>query len=200
MCKLYVCSTDDLYFVYDLISLLLQTLLTFLRDCKHWCRTEGISGVHTEWVNILDEADRNHVTLCITDNLELQLFPTKDRLLNQYLSYQTCLQTSCTDGLQLFYIVDKSATGTAHCIGRTQNNWVTKLICNRKCFFHRIGNLTACHLNSQFIHSFLKFNSILATFDCIYLNADDLYIIFVKYTCSSKLGTQIKTRLTTEVR
>ena len=200
MCKLYVCSTDNLYFVYNLISLLLQTLLTFLRDCKHWCRTEGISGVHTEWVNILDEADRNHVTLCITNNLELQLFPSKDRLLNQYLSYQTCLQTSCTDGLQLFYIVDKSATGAAHCIGRTQNNWVTKLICNCKCFFHRIGNLTACHLNSQFIHSFLKFNSILATFDCIYLNADDLYIIFVKYTCSSKLGTQIKTRLTTEVR
>ena len=78
MCKLYVCTTDDLYFIYNLICLLLQTLLTFLRDCKHWCRTEGISGVHTKRINVLDETDRNHVTLCITDNLEFQLFPTEN--------------------------------------------------------------------------------------------------------------------------
>ena len=39
---------------------------------------EMLTRVYAEWINVLNEADSNHVTLCITDNLKLQLFPAKD--------------------------------------------------------------------------------------------------------------------------
>ena len=35
MCELYICSTDDLNRVNDLVCLLLKSLLNVLRDCEH---------------------------------------------------------------------------------------------------------------------------------------------------------------------
>ena len=86
MCKLAVAAADDLNLVNDAVGLLLQTLLNVLGDGQHRSGAEGIAGVNAHGVDILDEADRDHVALGITDDLQLQLFPAGDGLLNENLS------------------------------------------------------------------------------------------------------------------
>ena len=76
MCELYVRSANHLYGFYNLVSLLLQSLLTFLGNSQHRCCTERVTGVHPEWIDIFNEADGNDVALCISYYFQLQLFPS----------------------------------------------------------------------------------------------------------------------------
>ena len=69
MSPLHVRSTDYLDCLYDLVGLLLKTLLNLLGDSQHRSGTEGVSCVNADWVDVLDEADSNHVVLRVTDNL-----------------------------------------------------------------------------------------------------------------------------------
>ena len=180
MRKLYVRSTDNLYRIYDLIRLLLHSLLTFFRNRQHRSGTERVSRMHAQWIDIFNKAYRDHISLCITNHLKLQLFPSENRLLYKHLSHKACLQSSCTYSLQFFLIIHKSATGTAHGISRTQYHRIAQLISNRKCFVYRIRNLASRHFHAKLIHRLLKLDAVFPTFDRIHLHTDNLYIIFVK--------------------
>ena len=200
MCKLHIGTADDLNLIHDLVSLLLKALLQILRDSQHGCGTEGITGVHAEGIDILNEANGNHVALGITDYLQFQLFPAKDRLLHQHLTNQAGLQASGTYSLQLFYVIYQAAACTTHGISRSQYNGISQLIRNGKSFFHGICHLAASHLNPQLIHGLLELNAVFTTFDSIYLNADYLDLILVQHTCRRKLRAEIQTGLSAEIR
>ena len=188
MCKLYVGTADNLYLVYDLISLLLETGLCFFTDGKHGSRTEGVTGMYAHGIDVLDEADCDHLSLCITDNFKLKLFPAHDGLFYKYLAYQGRLDTALTYELQLFCVVNKSAAGTAHGVCRTEYYGVAELVCYRKCLIYRVSYFASCHLDTELVHRVLKFYSILASFDGIKLYAYNLYAVLVKYACFSELG------------
>ena len=55
--------------------------------------------MHAKRVNIFNEAYGNHVILCITDDFQLQLFPSENGLFDQNLSHKTRLQTAFADRL-----------------------------------------------------------------------------------------------------
>ena len=99
MCELYVGTTDNLYFVNNLVSLLLKTLLALFRNGKHGSGTERVTGMNTQRIDVLDETYSDHVSLSITNNFQLQLFPAKNGLFYQYLSYKAGLKTTCTNSL-----------------------------------------------------------------------------------------------------
>ena len=199
MRKLYVCTSDDLYGLYDLVSLFLKTFLAFFGNGQHWCGTERISCVDTKRVNVFNKANGNHVVVCVADNLKLKFFPAENRFFYENLTYQAGLQTSCTDGFQFFAVVDKSAPGSSHGVGRAKNNRITQFVCNSERILHAVCNFTACHFNSQGIHRLFKFNTILASFDGIYLNTDDLDIVFIKNTGFVQLCAEIQSGLTAKV-
>src|SRR5699024_839930 len=56
------------------------------------------------------------------------------------------------------------------------------------------------HLDSKTCHGLLEFLSVLAALDGIYLNADYLYIVFVKNACCCQLRTQVQSGLSAQVR
>ena len=94
MGKLHVRAADHLYRLHNFIGLLLQPLLTLLRDGKHGRGTEGISRMNAKRVNIFDKAHGNNIVVRVANHLKLQLFPAENRLLHQHLSHQTGLQPS----------------------------------------------------------------------------------------------------------
>ena len=86
--------------------------------------------MNTDWIDILYKADCYHIAFTVSYNLKLELLPAQNRFLNKNLSNKRCLKTSCTHCLKLFFIIYKSAAGTAHGIGRTENNGISQFICN----------------------------------------------------------------------
>ena len=99
-------AANDLDGLYDFIGLLLQALLNVLGDGQHRCGAEGVAGVDTQRVNILNEADGDHIAVLIPNHFQFQLFPAKDRFLYQNLSYKACLQATGADSAQFVHIVN----------------------------------------------------------------------------------------------
>ncbi len=91
MGELHIGAADHLHRFHDLVSLLLQPLLALLRDRQHGGGTEGIAGVNSQRVDILDKTYGNDIVVRIPHHFQLQLFPAENRLLHQNLSHQTGL-------------------------------------------------------------------------------------------------------------
>ena len=199
MCELYVCTADNFDRIYYFICLLLQTLLEFFGNGEHRCGTERIARMNAKRIDIFYKADCYHIAVFIAYNFKFKLFPAEDRLLNKHLTYKACLKTSCTDRFKLVLVVYKSAACAAHGVCGTKNNGITKLVGDGKRLVNGVGNVAACHFYAELVHSLLKFYTILAALDSIYLNADDLYIVFIKYALFVKLGAEVKTRLSAKV-
>ena len=200
MGKLYVGAADDADVLYNLVGLLLKALLHLLGDGQHRCGTEGITGMHAHGVDVLDEADGNHVAGAVADNLQLQLFPSEDGLFYENLMHKACLKASCADGLQLILIINKAAAGTTHGIGGSQNDGISQLVGNGERFFHRVGNLAAGHFNTKLIHGLLELDAIFAAFDGVNLNTDYLDIVLVQHTGLIEFCAEIQSGLSAQVR
>ena len=153
----------------------------------------------THRVNIFNKTYSDHIAVCITDDFELEFFPAEDGFLNEYLTDQAGLQTAGADCLQLLFVVYETAAGTAHRICRAQDYRIAQTISNRECLIYAVRHLTACHLDPDGIHGFLELNTILTTFNRVYLDTDDLNTVFFQNTGTCQLCTQVQTGLATEV-
>ena len=185
MRPLYIGSADDLDGLDDLVGFLLQTLLHFLGNGQHGRGAEGIAGMNAQRVDIFNETYGDDIIFAVADNLQLQLFPAKNGLLHQNLTYQAGLQTSGYYRFQLFYIVYKTAACAAHRVSRTENNRVTQLIRNSYRLVYGIGNFAARHLYTQTVHGALKLNPVLAALNGVYLHTDYLDAVFIQ---NARLG------------
>ena len=199
MGKLYVGAADNLNAFNDFISLLLQTLLTFLRNGEHRGGTERIAGMHAEGIDILNKADGDHVVFTVPDNFQLQLFPAENGFFHKNLSHQACLEASCAYCFQLVHVVNESAACAAHGISGTEYYGIAKTIRNGQRLFHAVGNLAAGHFNAQLVHGFFEFDTVFAAFDGIHLDADNLNVIFFQNAGFVQLRAQVQSGLSAQV-
>ena len=148
--------------------------------------------MHADGVDVFDKANGNLVVVGITDNFKLKLFPAEDTFLDKNLTYKRCLQASFAYNLKFVYIINHSATGTAHCIGRTKNNRVLEFLGYLDSFINRVSNFTSRHTDTEILHCILELDTVFTTFDSVDLNADYLYVELFQYTCLVKLRAEIK--------
>ena len=151
-------------------------------------------------INVLNKADRDHIVVRITDDLQFQFFPAKDRFFHKHLAHQTGLQASGADRLQFFPVVHQAAAGAAHGIGRTQHHRIAQFFSNGKRFVHAVRHLASRHLDAQRIHGILKLDPVLAPLDGVHLDPDHLYLIFFQDTCLRQFCAQVQSGLTSQVR
>ena len=116
--ELDVRAADHLDRLDDVVRVLLQFLLQFLVDGQHRGRAVGVARVDAHRIDVLDEADGDHLVLGVADDFQFQLFPAQDRLLDQDLSDQAGGQPALGDGAELLHVVDQAAAGAAHRVGR----------------------------------------------------------------------------------
>ena len=148
--------------------------------------------MNAERIDIFDKAYSDHIVFGVTDNFQLQFFPSKDRLFYQNLTYQAGLQTSGAYGFQFFYIIYQTAACSTHGVSRTQNNRISQSISDLKRLIHAVRNIASCHLDTQTVHRLLKFNTVLTTLDRIHLNTDDFHTVFVQDPFFCKFRTKIQ--------
>ena len=92
MGELDVGAADDLDRIHDPVGVVLKTLLQLFGNGQHRRGAEGVAGVGAHRVDVLDEADGDHIAVRVTDNLQLQFLPAQDRFLYQNLSHEAGLQ------------------------------------------------------------------------------------------------------------
>ncbi len=198
--ELNVRTADDLHTVNDLVCLLLQTLLYLRGDRQHRSRAERVTGVYAHRVDVLDEAHGDHIALAVADNLELQLLPTENGLLDENLAYETCLKASRADRAELFLVIYQAAAGAAHRVRGAKHHGVSELVGDRKRLVHTVGDLASCHLDAELVHCILKFDTVLTALDRVDLHADNLHAVLIQHTRLVELCAEVQTGLTAEVR
>ena len=144
--------------------------------------------MHAHGIDILYEADRDHVAFPVTYHLKLQLFPADDGLFHQDLSHQGSLQASGDDCPQLVLIINQTAAGAAHGISGAQNHGITQLLSYGQSVIHRISHLGAGHLNAERVHGILELDTVLASLYGIHLHSYDLYVIFIQNALFIEFG------------
>ena len=191
MGKLHIGAADDLHGFHDFVSLLLQALLQFLRNGEHRGGAERVPCVHAHGIDVLNEADRDHIAVRIPDYLQLQLLPAQDGLLHQNLAHQGGLEPSGADRAELFFIIYQPAAGAAHGVGRAQHHRVSQPVRNGQGLLHAVGHLAPGHLYPQSVHGVLKLNAVLPPLDGVHLDADDLYLVLVQDAGAGQLRTEV---------
>ena len=120
-------------------------------------------------------------------------------LFHQHMTHQAGLQASGAYGLQLLAVIYQSAAGAAPWCRRDGAPPVSQFVRDGKRFLHRIGDLASGHLDTQGVHGILKFDPVLAALNGVYLNADDLNVIFFQDAFLCKLRTEIQSGLSAQV-
>ena len=104
------------------------------------------------------------------------------------------------DNLQFVNVVYHTAAGTAHRIGRTENDRVFQFFGDLDRFIYGVSDAGSRHLDAEAGHGVLKLDTVFTTLDGIYLDTDDLNIIFLEDASFGELGAQIQSGLSAEVR
>ena len=110
--------------------------------------------MHAHGVDVLDEADGDHLVLGVADDLELQLLPAQHRFLDQDLADQAGGEPAAGDDAQLLDVVDQPAAGAAHGVGRADDHRVAQLRGDLLGLLDAVGRLALRHVDAQLASSF----------------------------------------------
>ena len=92
-------------------------------------------------IDILDEADGDHLIFRIAHDFHFKLFPVEDRLLNEALASQRSVKPALADRAELFNVVAEAAAAAAHRIRRTHHNGIADILLNKlNGLFHRMDD------------------------------------------------------------
>ena len=199
MRPLHVGAADDADLVDDRVGLLLQAVDDLLRNGLHGGGAERIARMHAHRVDVLDGADGDELSLGIADDLELELLPAQDALLDQDLGDRGRGQAAGDRGLELVDVVDQATAGAAHGVGGAQHTRVAELLGDLDGFLDRVRDAAAGHLDAELGHRVLELLAILAALDGIDLDADDLDAVLVEDARLGKLARKVEAGLAAQV-
>ncbi len=177
----------------------MEPLLQLRIDGQHGCGAVGIPRVDPHGVDILDETDGDALILGIAHHFELELLPAEHRLLDEDLADETGRDAAAGHGAQFLHIVDQAAPGAAHGVGRAHDHRVAQLGRNPFGLLDGERRLAPGERNAQPIHGLLEGNAVLAPFDSVGLDADDLDAVGLQDTLAGEFGGEIQAGLAAEV-
>lgn len=155
--------------------------------------------MYTHGVHVLDKAYSDHLVPGIPDHLQLQLFPPRDRLLDEHLTYEAGGNSTARYGPQLLGIVDQPSAGTSHGVGRPYNNRVSEICCHNFCVFQSVDRGAPGNLDSQGVHGLLEDDPILAALDGVELHSNDFDLELIQNTCPGQFKAQVEAVLAAQI-
>ena len=156
---------------------------------------DGVAGMHTHGVEVLDGAHDDAVTGVVTHDLHLVLFPALDGFLDQHLVGGRELQALAHDGDELLVGVSDAAAGAAEGKARAQYAGIAHALGDSLGVGHAVGIARARDLQANLGHGLVKELSVLAALDGGQVAADHLDAVLVERTVLCQLDGDVQTGL-----
>jgi len=138
---------------------------------------EIVARVDADRVDVLDEADGDHLVLRVAHDLDLELLPVEDRLLDEALVGERGVEPARADRAELLDVVAEAAAGAAHRVGGADDDRVADLaVDERDGLLDRVDD----RLDAERLHRRLEDLAILAALDGVQIDADHLDAILVE--------------------
>ena len=197
--ELDVRPADHLDRLDHVVRVLLQPLLQPPVDRQHRRGAERIAGVNAHRVDVLDEADRDHLVLGVAYDLELQLLPADDSLFDQELADQAGAQTAERDGAEILHVVDDPASRAAHRVGGPDHDRIADPRRDLLRFLYGVGELAPRHVDAKARHCGLEGLAVLAALDGVDVDADHLHAEALEHPRAGQLRAEVETGLAAQV-
>ena len=199
--ELHVRPADDADRLDDLESVALEALFEVLGDREERRRAEAVARMHAHRVDVLDEAHRDHLVLRVANNLDLELLPVEDRLLDEALVRERGVESASADRLQLLVVVAEAAARSAHRVRGTDDDRVANRVVDEvESRLHGVDDARLRRLDAELLHRLLEDLAVLSALDGVEVDADDLHAVLVEDALLRELHGKIEARLPAEVR
>ena len=161
---------------------------------------DGVAGVHTHRVEILNRADDHTVVGAVTHDLELVLLPALDRLLDQDLRDGAGVEAVGRHALVLLHRLRNAGSPTAEDVGRPDDDRKADLVDRSLRLVHGVGDGGSGGLEPDLGHGDLELLAVLCRLDGLGVCADQLAPKPLEHAGLLQLHRQVETGLTTEGR
>ena len=161
---------------------------------------DGVAGVHTHRVEVLDRADDHTVVRAVTHDLELVLLPALDRLLDQDLRDGAGVEAVGRHALVLLHRLGDAGTPTAEDVGGPDDDGKADLVDRRPRLVHGVGDGGPGGLEPDLGHGDLELLAVLCRLDGLGICADQLAPEPLEHAGLLQLHRQVETGLATEGR
>ncbi len=185
--ELNVRAPDYLDRLDDIIGVFLKFFLKIGIDGQHGSGAVGVSRVHPHGVHVFDEAYGDHLVFGIPYHFKLQFLPAQNRFLHEDLTHETRRDAAAGHGAKLFQIIDESSSRAAHGIGGPDHDRVSEPDRDALGLLNAVSRFALRHLDAETIHGILEGDPVLASFNGIHLDADDLDTVFFENSLAGEL-------------
>ncbi len=156
--------------------------------------------MHAHRVDVLDEAHRDHLVLRVANNLNLELLPVEDRLLDEALVRERGVESASADRLQLLVVVAEAAARSAHSVRGTDDNRIANRIVDEvERRLDGVDDARLRRLDAELLHRLLEDLAVLSALDGAEVDADDLHAVLVEDALLRELHGKVEAGLAAEV-
>ena len=161
------------------------------------CNGDGVAGVHSHRVEVLDRADDDAVVGLVTHNFHLVLFPPQERFFNQQLVSGRSLQTTLANHFKFFGVVGDSATCSAQGEARSDHRGKTHLFLHRPGLFERMRDARSGRTQPDLGHGLLELLAVFGLVDGLRGRANEFDLVFFEHAVVPQVERAIERRLST---
>ena len=198
--ELDVGAADDADLLDDAERVAAQALLELLVDREERRGAVGVARVDADRVDVLDEADRDHLVLRVADDLDLELLPVEDAFLDEALVRERGVEAAGADRAQLLDVVAEAAAGAAHRVGGADDDREADLLLHELLGgLDRVDDAALGRLDAELGHRRLEDLAVLAALDRVEVDADHLHAVLVEDALLRELHREVEARLAAEV-
>ena len=198
--KLNVRATaSNTYTLENSDGVIAEVLELFISKRLSWSNGNGVSRVDTHWIEVLDGADNNTVTCGIAHDLHLNLFPTLNGLLYQYLVLWGKQESLLHNFYELFWGVSNATTRATKGEAWANDHRVSQVSDNALSVFHGMSDVRASNFKANILDCLTKELTILTSSDGFKVAADDLDVVLVKNASLAKTDSTVQSSLTAHI-
>ena len=151
-------------------------------------------------VDVLHRTDCDYVSGAVAHYFELNLFPARDTLIDQHLTYRRQAESGLGDFDELLLGVGNTAAGAAECERRTDDKRVAVRVSERERGFDVVDDGRRNDRLTDFHHRVLERLTVLGLVYSLGIRAEQLDTHLVEEAFFGELHTQGQTGLTSERR
>ncbi len=181
-------------------GLVAQALVEAVGERLLRCHGDAVTGVNAHRVDVLDRADDHAVVVVVAHDLELELAPAEDRLVEQDLADRRRVEAAADDRPELLLGAGDPAAAAAERVGRADDDRQADVLHRRVGLGGRRGDRAARHPQARLLHRDAELVAVLGAADRLVVGPDQLDAVLLERAVLVQLLGEVQGRLPAERR
>ena len=174
-----------------------KLLILAIGQSEHRRHGNGIAGVHTDRIHVLNRADDHDVVFPVAHQLEFIFLPAFDAFFDQHLVGRGIMDACACDAVQFLFVVRDAGTKTTHGEARSHNQRIAELLSDLIDLFEGMGNIRTCGFGASLLNDLLEEFTILTTVDGFKGSANQLDVVLLEHAGLAQCHGCVQCGLTT---